>query len=145
MITLFYSYAREDEAFRDRLEAHLAPLKRQGIIATWHDRLIDPGHDFAQAISQHLEEADIILLLISADFINSDYCYDQEMTRALEKHAQGDARVIPVIVRPCDWESMPFGKLQAIPTDGKPISSFPDQDTAFFEVAQAIRRVSRAI
>src|SRR5439155_15166089 len=91
-------------------------------------------------ISQHLEEADIILLLISPYFIASDYCYEIEMTRAMERHEAGDARVIPIILEPSDWQKLPFGKLLAIPKDGKPVSKFPNKHDGFLEVTRAIRK-----
>lgn len=142
MAVVFFSYSHLDEAMRNELEVHLAPLKRQGAIATWHDRCIIAGDEWGKEIDHYLEIADIILLLISPYFIASDYCYDIEMTRALERHEQGSARVIPVILEPCDWQSMPFGKLQSVPTNGKPISKFPNQHDGFLEVAQAIRKAA---
>ena len=138
MATLFFSYCHRDETLRDELEIHLATLKRQGVITTWHDRRIEAGTDFGKEISQYLEEADIVLLLVSADFLNSDYCYEVEMSRALERHEQGEARVIPVILRPCDWKRAPFGKLLAVPRDGKPVTKYPNQDDALLEVVEAI-------
>jgi len=142
MINLFFSYSHRDEALRDKLETHLAMLKRQSVISTWHDRRIGAGREFDQEISQHLEEAEVILLLVSPNFLASDYCYDLEMTRALERHMSGDARVIPVILRPCDWHSAPFGKLMAVPKDGKPVTKYASQDDAFLEVVQAIRETA---
>lgn len=141
MATLFFSYSHKDEDLRDQLEVHLANLKRQGVIDTWHDRRILAGDEFDSQISNALERADVILLLISPDFIASDYCYDIEMNRALERHEMREARVIPVILRPCDWQGTPFGKLLASPKDGRPISSWPDRDEAFLDVTKAIRAV----
>lgn len=143
MLTVFFSYSHKDESYRDRLEVHLAPLKWQGIIGTWHDRRVDAGDEILNEISKSLERADIILLLVSADFIASAYCYEVEMGRAMELHEQGKARVIPVILRPCDWQEMPFGKLLAVPTDGRPISKFPNTDDAFLEVVQEIKRIGQ--
>ncbi len=137
---LFFSYAHKDEPLRDQLATHLSLLKRQNIITDWHDRNITAGTDWAQAIDDNLNTASIILLLISADFLASDYCYDKEMTRALERHAQGTARVIPIILRPCDWHSAPFGKLQALPKDAKPITRWSNPDEAFTHIAQGIRK-----
>jgi hypothetical protein len=128
-----------DEALRDQVETQLALLKRQGIIETWHDRRIGAGEEFAGAIEQHVETDDIILLLVSADFIASDYCYDIEMKRAMERHAAGEAIVIPVILRACDWHGAPFGKLNATPPNGTPITQYPDRDQALLEVAKAVR------
>jgi tetratricopeptide (TPR) repeat protein len=140
-IEVFYSYAHEDEPFRQELEKHLSLLKRQGVIAGWHDRHITAGAEWKGQIDQHLESAQIILLLISPDFMASDYCYDVEMTRALERHEQREARVIPVLLRYADWESAPFGKLQYLPRNRKPVKSWADQDEAFREIAKEIREV----
>lgn len=114
-------------------------LKRKGVIETWHDRRIGAGNEFAGSIDQELERADIILLLVSPDFLASNYCYAIEMKRALERHEGGTARVIPVILRPCDWLDAPFGKLLAVPRDGKPVTKWPDLDDAFLDVVQQIK------
>src|SRR5688572_26894423 len=92
---VFFSYYHKDEELRDRLETHLAMLKRDGTIETWHDRRITAGDEFAGVIDEQLEIADLILLLVSADFLNSRYCYDVELKRAMERHTAGEARVIP--------------------------------------------------
>jgi hypothetical protein len=139
MASVFFSYSHKDEELRDRLEVALATLKRQGLIETWHDRMLRAGDEFDPGIRDELERADIILLLVSPDFIASSYCYDVEMTRALERHHAGEARVIPVILRACDWHPTPFGKLIAAPRDGKAIRSWPDLDEAFLDVAKKIR------
>ena len=136
---IFFAYAHEDEELRDELEKHLTDLKRQGVIATWHDRKIGPGKEWEGEIDPHLNTAPVILLLISPDFIASDYCMNVEVKRAMERHEDGEARVIPVILRQVHWKSTPFGKLKALPTDGKPVTSWPDRDEAFFDVAQGIR------
>lgn len=141
---VFMSYSHADEDLRNELEKHLAGLKRQGAITTWHDRRIAPGDELHGQISEQLDTADIILLLVSADFIASDYCYDVEMTRALARHDRGEARVIPVILRPCDWKGTPFGGLLAVPKNGEPIIKHATLDDGFLEVAQAIRRVADA-
>lgn len=143
MIKLFFSYSHRDEDLRDELETHLSSLKRQGVIDAWHDRRILSGKDFGSEISQHLEGSQIILLLVSPYFIASDYCYDVEMTRALELHGSGNARVVPIILHPCDWQSLPFGKLKALPKDGKPISKYPNLHDAFLEITLAISGVAR--
>ena len=143
MAKVFFSYAHEDEELRDKLETHLALLKRQGVIATWHDRRIGPGDAFADEIDAALETSDIVLLLVSADFLASDYCHDIEMRRALERHEQGLAHVIPVILRPCDWHSSEFGHLNAVPRDGKPITKHATLDEGFVQVAEAIRSAAQ--
>jgi hypothetical protein len=137
--TLFYSYSHKDESLRDQLNTHLVLLERQEVIAAWYDRQIPTGAEWSGEIDRQLESASIILLLISADFLASNYCYDIEMRRAMEMHTSAKATVIPIILRDCDWHSAPFGKLQALPTDGKPITSWPNVDEAFTNVAKGVR------
>jgi len=144
-LRLFYSYSHKDEALRDELETHLKLLQRQRIISTWHDRRILPGDEWDKKIDENLEKADIILLLISADFIASDYSFDIEMTRAMKRHYNKDAIVIPLILRDCDWHSAPFGKLQALPKDGIAVKLWPDLDSAWKDVAQGIRSAAGKI
>jgi len=139
MVKVFFSYSREDEALRAALETHLAPLKRDGAINTWHDQRIAPGDELHVAISSQLETADIILFLVSADFLASDYCCDVEVPKAMERHQRGEVRVIPVILRPCDWTTAPFRHLKAVPKDGTPVTDFPKADDAFLQVAKAVR------
>jgi hypothetical protein len=140
-IEAFFSYSHKDERMREKLENHLSTLRREHVIAGWHDRKIMPGTEWKGQIDTHLESSRLILLLISAEFLNSDYCYDVEMKRAIARHDAGDAHVIRIILRPCDWMKSPFGKLQALPRDGKPVSDWTTQDHAFSEVARGIRRV----
>jgi len=144
-LRVFISYSHKDERLRRELETHLAQLEREGLIAHWQDRKIDAGEEWAGAIDTHLAKAEIVLLLISADFIASRYCYDIEMQRALNRHRAGRARVIPIILRAADWHTAPFGKLQALPTEGKPVTSRRPRDTAWLEVATGIRAVARAL
>lgn len=139
MVNLFFSYAHEDEDLRDQLEVHLTSLKREGIITTWHDRRIVAGAPLDREISVYLENANIILLLVSPYFIASDYCFNIEMTRAMERHNEGRAIIIPVILQPCNWHAMPFGNLMACPKDGKPISKYPNIHDAFLEVTLAVK------
>jgi hypothetical protein len=144
-IEVFFSYTHADEALRDKLATHLRLLERQGIIAGWHDRRIASGQEWAGAIDTNLQTAHIILLLVSADFLASDYCYDREMQQAMARHAAGDARVIPIILRPADWQSAPFGALQALPKDGRPVTEWPNRDTAFLDIARGIRAVAEEL
>ena len=145
MASVFFSYSHSDEGLRDQLEKQLSILKRQGVIETWHDRRIGAGEEIDKAISDNLTAADIILLLISPDFINSDYCYDREMTAAMERHERGEAIVIPVILRACQWHGAPFGKLNATPPDGRPITQAVDRDQAFLEVANAVQAAAKKL
>lgn len=133
------SYSHKDEALRDELETHLAILKRQGLISTWHDRKILPGDEFGKEIDENLESSNIILLLVSHHFLASHYCYDIEMKRALKRHENGEARVIPIILDHCDWKNALFGKLNALPKDGQPIIDYPNQNKAFLEIVEGLR------
>lgn len=144
-IEVFYAYSHKDENLRDKLETHLSILQRNGIISGWHDRRISAGMGWTGIIDDHLNGADIILLLVSADFVASNYCYDKEMRRAMERHEAGEARVIPVILRPCDWEGAPFGKLQGLPRDMKPVTSWINRDEAFKDVVRGIREVAEEL
>src|SRR5438034_6829052 len=121
-LEVFISYAHADEALRKELEKHLSLLQQRGLIASWHDRLIPAGAEWSDEIDAHLNSAQMILLLISADFLASRYCYSIEMKRALERSQAGEARVIPIILRPVDWEHEPsLSKLQSLPTNAKPV------------------------
>ena len=145
MLTVFYSYAHEDETLRDELEKHLSLLKRQGVIDDWHDREITAGQHWRNQIDEHLEAAQLILLLVSADFLASDYCNDVELKRALGREKEGSARVIPIILRPADWESAAFGQLQCLPTDAVAVTQWANQDAAFTDIAKGIRKAVQAL
>jgi TIR domain len=138
-LEVFLSYSHQDKAYRSELEKHLSALKRQGIISSWSDGNIVPGTEWRPQIMTHLNTAQIILLLISADFMASDFCYSIEMTRAIERHKANQARVLPIILRPCDWKGTPFADLQALPTAGKAVTRWPTHDDAFEDVIQGIR------
>lgn len=140
-LKVFISYSHDDDDLRKELVKHLSQLRREGLIEDWHDRQITGGSDWADKIDDNLEAADIILLLVSASFLASDYCNDKEMARGLERNEARQTRVIPVILRPCDWHTAKFGKLQAFPTYGKPISKWQPVDDGYLEVAQGLRRV----
>ena len=120
-------------------------LKRKGTIEGWYDRRISAGREWEGQIDQHLNSAKIILLLVSSDFLASHYCYDVEVKRAMERHESGEARVIPIILRPCDWQSAPFGKLNSLPTDVKPVTRWNDRDEAFLNIAEGIRKAIEEI
>ena len=139
-VEIFLSYAHKDRIWKDRLIEHLSLLKQQGHIAMWYDQDISAGVEWQQAIHEHLDNAQVILLLISPSFVAAEHCYCREMMRAIERHNAGDARVIPIILRPVDWRDTPFGKLQALPLNGQPIMACRNRDTALFDVAQSIRK-----
>src|SRR5204863_4070318 len=119
---VFCSYAHEDEPYLDRLHVYLTMLRREGLISAWHDRRIFPGEDWTKALDQHLNTASVILLLVSPDFIASDYCYNIEMQRALQRHEAGEACVIPIVIRPCEWNKTPIARLQCLPRNCKPVT-----------------------
>lgn len=144
-IKVFISYAHEDEEYKDKLIKHLIGLKRKKVIEEWHDRKILAGQHLDNEISKNLLEADIILLMISVDFLNSDYCYDEEMKKALEMNDEGMARVIPIILRKCDWMDSPFAKLNALPNDAKYIKSWDDEDEAYMNIIDGIKEVVKSI
>ncbi|MCC3798781.1 toll/interleukin-1 receptor domain-containing protein [Vibrio parahaemolyticus] len=145
VVELFFSYCHKDEDYRNEMEVHLSLLKRQGVISTWHDRRIVVGSEIDADINTHLESANVIVLLVSPYFLASDYCYEKEMARAMERHNTGEAVVIPVILHPCDWHGAPFGKLLATPTDGKPISMYANQHEAFAIISKHIREAVESI
>ena len=138
-IEVFYSYSHKDEDLREQLEAHLSTVRRLGLIKSWHDRKIPPGQEWASEIDTHLKTAHLILLLISADFLASDYCSITEMQQALQRHETKEATVIPIILREVDWRASPFGKLQALPKNARPVTSWPNRDEAFADVARGVR------
>lgn len=140
MASLFFSYSHKDETLRNELETHLAVLKRDGAIEAWHDRKIMAGDELDKSISTELEKADVILLLVSPDFLASRYCYEVEFQRALERQAEGSARMIAVILRPCDWQHTPLAKFLVTPTDGRPVTKWPDHDDAFLDITKQIRQ-----
>jgi tetratricopeptide (TPR) repeat protein len=144
-LEVFYSYSHKDEDLRQKLNNHLSILKATGVITEWHDRNINAGTDWEKQINQHLDSADIILLLISSDFLASRYCYSIEMDRALERERARKATVIPVILRAVDWEDARFGYLQALPTNAEPITSWDNEDEAFRDVARGIRKAAKAL
>jgi hypothetical protein len=140
-VEVFISYAKADEPYRKQLETHLSVLKRQGLVSLWHDEQIQLGTNKVEAVDTHLSEASIILLLVSADFLASDYCYSIEMAQALKRHEAGLVQVIPIVVRPCEWRQLPIGRLQALPMNGDSISEWGSADNAWTEVATSLRRM----
>jgi hypothetical protein len=138
-LSVFVSYCHSDEHMKDQLVKHLSPLKRSGLISEWHDRKITGGENFGNVISSNLEAASIILLLVSIDFINSQYCYDIEMDAALKRHEEKQCLVVPIILRNCLWQQAPFAKLQALPKDARAVSSWPSPDDAYVNIAEGIK------
>lgn len=138
-ISVFFSYSHRDKLFRDELDVALSNLKRQNAIVSWHDGEIGPGQDWNSMILEQLENADIILLMISQYFMSSHYCYDIELSRSLARHERGEAIVIPIILRPVDWKGSAFSHLQALPTHAKPVSTWRPRDNALLNIVEGIR------
>lgn len=137
----FVSYSQRDERYRQRLDTALAQLRRNELITIWHDRMILPGQEWGREIDKNLDNADVVLLLVSPDFIASDYAYGREMVRALERHESGSTAVIPIILRPCDWKNSPLNSLEALPSKGRAVSSWSNRDEARLNVTQGLRRL----
>lgn len=150
MTTGFISYTHADSALKDQLVRHLAPLRREGLIDLWHDGILRPGEHLDPAVQAALAASDVVILLVSADFIASEYCYEQEMLRAFARQRDGTARVMPIILRPCQWKGVPIGngetlsEFVALPKDGKAVISWSDADTAFDNAVGAIRDMLKA-
>ncbi len=144
-LNAFIAYSHADEIVKNALSKHLKPLTRLKLIEEWHDRKIKPGDEWDKIIIKKLEDSDIILLLVSIDFLNSEYCYDNELERAMERHEAGTARVIPVILRPCSWNHAPFAKLQVLPEGGKAVSKWDDQDEALSHIAESIMQAAKEL
>ena len=140
-LKVFISYSKRDKELRDELDIHLSTLKRQQYIDTWHDQDILPGDAWDAEIRQELHQADIVLFLISANFLATDYIMDIELPQALGRRAEGETTIIPIILRPCDWEGTRLGQLMALPQKGKPITSWSSRDEAWTEVVRGIKRV----
>jgi hypothetical protein len=137
-IEIFFSYAHEDEDLMNDVRRQLIVAERNKRIIKWYDRQITPGGDWRGQIDSRLKSATIVLLFVSPHFIESKYCYELEAAEALRRHEAGEARVIPIILRPCLWEDSPFGKLQALPRDAKPVSLWPNRDEACLDVARGV-------
>lgn len=145
---VFISYAHEDRGFRAELEKHLKALERDGSIASWSDIKLVAGEEWDKSIKKELEEADIVIFLVSSDFIASDYCYDVEVKQSMERHEKREAVVIPVIIRPCFWQGAPFAKIQATPIDAsglEPITKWKNLDDAWYHVVLDIKEATRRL
>lgn len=143
-VTVFISYSHRDKAYLDELEKHLANLQRSGTISVWYDWKVEAGGEFEKEIQRELEAAHMIILLVSSDFMTSDWC-NREMGRAIERHNAGEARVIPIKVREVDWDGSPLAKLKALPEDGKPVATWENRDEAFTQISRAIRSTAESM
>ncbi len=144
-LKLFVSYSHIDDDYKTELLKHLNPLKRLKLIESWSDQKILPGDKIDEKIKSELKTSDIILLLISIDYLNSYYCVEVEMEEAIERHKTGKSRVIPIIIRSCMWQNMPFAELKALPHDAKAVSKWQDRDDALVSVAEGIKIVAEEI
>lgn len=144
-VEIFCSFARADAPFLAQLELHLSMLQREGSISTWHKHQIIAGSNSQAEVDQHLNTASLILLLISSNFLASDYCYGTEMQRALQRYEAGEAVVIPLLLRPCDWQSAPFATLQMLPTEARPITKWRNRDEAWANVVTGIRNALKLL
>ncbi len=137
---VFISYSHADEEYMTQFVNHISVMKKEGLIEEWHDRKILSGQEWNKEINDNLISSTIIIMLISSDFLGSEYCYDIEMMKAMELHNSRKAIVIPIIVRSCDWSRAPFSKLQAMPKDATPVKKWSDEDDAWLDVAKGIRK-----
>ncbi len=144
-VRIFISYASADEVLKNELVKHLEPLRRMGLVTAWQCREIPAGENWEREISKELNAAEVVLVLISIDFINSRYCYDIELEAALRRHEAGEATVIPIILRECLWRHSPIAALQALPQGARAVSAWPDRDEALTNVADGIRQIAEAL
>lgn len=141
-LKVFVSYSHKDENLRAELDTHLAPLVREGLLSIWHDRKICPGESWEEAISESVESADILVALVSPDFIASDYCYGVELQTAIRRHHTREAVLVPVVIRPVDWTHTPISGIQALPKNAIPITTWDNRDEAWLSVVEGIRSTS---
>lgn len=135
----FISYAHEDKSIMESLATHLSPLHRLGLIRLWHDKKLNAGAVLDKEIAGKLNNAEVVIMLVSADFINSDYCFSREMIAALENHRKNKTKIIPILARSCYWQLSPFSSLLLANT--KAIASHENQDEALVSVVEEIKKV----
>jgi hypothetical protein len=144
-LKLFLSYAHEDRDLVAELRKHLAPLWHEQIVTDWYDLELMPSDEWDHEILSQLESSDLVLVMISADFLASNYAYGRELRVALNLHDQEQLRLLPVIGRNCKWQNLPFARLQTLPEGAVPISSWQNRDDAFVSVVLGVERVAREI
>ncbi len=137
----FISYSHRDEQYLERLKVHLTQAKRDGLISDWTDQEITTGSNLDNSIANVLLSSQLFIAIVSPDYIASNYCYEKEFSSALKMQEEGRLIIVPIIVEPCDWQNTPFGKLKAIPKDGKPISEYTNMNVAFLNVVDELRRL----
>ena len=144
-VRVFVSYAHRDERDMERLNAHLKLAERQRLISVWYDRMLKAGDAWDPRILDELNRADIIVMLVSADFLASEYIFEKEFPRALERHRANDATAIAVILKDCEWFQTDVQYIQVLPKDGRPVKKWVQRDTAWTAVATTVRRTAEAI
>jgi hypothetical protein len=144
-VNIFVSYAREDERFLLQLRRALVLMRREKLINVWYDGKVWPGSEISNCIFERMLAADVFLPLLSPDFMESDFCYRQEMQIAIDRHKNGESIVVPIVIRPIEWETSPLGGLHALPRDAKPITRWPNRDLAWEDVARRLRRLVTAM
>jgi len=146
MLKVFISYAHEDEFYKKELEKRLIPfLRDSALIESWSDGEILGGEEWDQAIKQEIENSQVILFLVSPDFIASEYIQDVEINKALDRYRKGEVIIIPIILRPTDYSDLEISRFQALPKDGKPISTWKDQDEAWYDVSIQLKRIFESL
>ncbi|HLZ55413.1 MAG TPA: toll/interleukin-1 receptor domain-containing protein [Ktedonosporobacter sp.] len=139
-IVIFMAYAHQDERLREKVEQQLTILRLQGLNITWYDSEITAGMEWENTNEDHLARADVILLLISSNFLASQYCYGIQVKQAVERHNEKKAHIIPIILHRCVWDRTPFAKIQPLPKGGKPISKWSNPHDALADIALGIRK-----
>lgn len=143
MTDIFILYSQEDQVTLDMLKTHLVALERARPVKIWYDGMIEAGAEWQNEVQEALENAEIILLLVSADFIASDYLFEQVMVQALNRHQEGKVKTIPVIARPCLWKDTTLGSLSALPKDGKAISNegWQNEDEPYLAIVEELLQI----
>lgn len=144
-VKVFLCYTSSDLEALEQLRQQLKLLERTGLIETWYNRQILPGADYVQEIEARLNQAQVIILLVSSTFLASEYCDGKEMEHALQLHREARAVVVPVQIEPSLWDLTPLGDLQALPDNNKPVSEWRRASAAWVNVAVGIRELATAI
>jgi TIR domain len=139
--TAFISYSHRDEVALQSLITHLAMLRREGSIAEWFDQKILAGGEIDQEVSRQLDKCDLFLPLLTPDFLASNYCYETEMQRAIERHESGEMHIVPLVIEPCDWKASPLKRFKALPRDGKPVAEWTNKNNAYLDIVTELRRL----
>jgi hypothetical protein len=140
--SLFISYSRRDGYFFEELTTHLKLLQRKRVIDTWHEGRVGAGEDWNRIIRTQVEQANIIILLISSDFLSSDYIWKHEFSEAFERHKRKEVSILPIIIRPCNWQVSPIANLQVFPLNAMPVSSSPNIDRVWVDIEKTVAQAA---